>query len=552
MRSEVVHETAYDFLIVGSGAGALVAAVTAKTAGLRPLVVEKTDLVGGSTALSGGILWLPDNPLMAREHIADSREASLTYLANFTRDDDLIATPARREAFVDAIPDMIAAMEAQGMKYRRCPGYCDYYDDLPGGHVDGRSIQAELFDLNELGPWRDRFRRSPTGMPLRTSEARQLLLMKRTAPGALMALRLGARLALQKFTGRQVVGSGGSLQGRMLQIALRLGVEIWTGTALTDLEFRNGRAIGATLSRDGTSVHVPASRGVLIAAGGFARNLAMREKYQPSPASNDWTKANPGDTGEVIEMMERAGAALGMMDQAWWIPTLLPPGQNPHHAVPETCKPLSIMVDASGSRFVNESASYMEIGNAMYARNASVSAIPAWHIMDGRYRRRYFYGVNPPGGVKPEWIEDGWMKRADTLAELARQCGIDPVGLEDTVARFNQFCRSGRDLDFQRGDTVYNRYYGDPTVKPNPCLGAIEEGPFLAAPLMPGDAGTCGGACIDEHGRVLRADGSTIDGLYAAGNSTASLSGPYYAGAGLSIGASSVFGYLAARHAAAG
>ncbi|MBB6426867.1 FAD-binding protein [Sphingopyxis sp. JAI128] len=540
---------AYDFLIVGSGAGALVAAVTAKVAGLEPLVIEKTDLVGGSTALSGGILWLPNNPLMARESVTDTREASLTYLANFTSDTDLVSTPTRRAGFVDAIPAMIAAMEEQGMRYRRCPGYCDYYDDLPGGHAQGRSIQAELFDLNRLGSWKGRFRRSPTAMPLRTSEARRLLLMKRTAAGALMAMRLGSRIAVQRFTGKDVVGSGGSLQGRMLEIVLRLGIDVWTGTALASLDIENGRVVGAHLRRGNEIVTVRAPRGVLIAAGGFARNLAMREKFQPHPASDSWTKANPGDTGEVIAMMEAAGAALGTMDQAWWIQTLIPPGQNPHHAVPETGKPLSIMVDASGSRFVNESASYMEIGNAMYARNETVSAIPAWHIMDARYRRRYFYGVNPPGAVKPEWIESGWMKRADTIGDLARQCGIDPAGLEATVARFNMFCREGRDPDFARGANVYNRYYGDPTVKPNPCLGPIEQGPFLAAPLMPGDAGTCGGACIDENGRVVRPDKSVIDGLYATGNSTASLSGPYYAGAGLSIGASSVFGYLAARHA---
>lgn len=540
--------TAYDLIIVGSGAGALVAAVTAKAAGLQPLLIEKTELIGGSTALSGGILWLPNNPLMAREGIADSREESLNYLANFTRDDDLDSTPARRAAFVDAIPEMIAAMETQGMKYRNCPGYCDYYDHLPGGNASGRSIQAELFNLNELGAWKARFRRSAGAMPLATSEAQRLLLMKRTSAGAKMAAQLGTRVAIQKVTRRDVVGSGGSLQGRMLQIALRLGVEIWTETMLLDLDIQNGKVVGAHLERAGEPVHVAASKGVLIAAGGFARNLKMREQYQPHPASDRWTKANPGDTGEVIQIMERAGAGLGMMDQAWWIQTLIFPETGPHHAVLETCKPHSIMVDASGSRFVNESASYMEIGNAMYERNKTVPAIPAWHIVDARYHRQYFYNTKPPGKIPEQWLSMGWMKQGATLAELAAACGVDPDGLEATVDRFNQFCRAGKDEDFARGDNVYNRYYGDPTVQPNPCLGTIEEGPFYAAPLVTGDAGTCGGALINEHAQVMRPDGSVIEGLYAAGNSTASLSGPYYAGAGLSIGASSVFGYIAARH----
>ena len=539
----------FDMVIVGSGAGGLVAAVHAKARGLRPLVIEKTPLVGGSTALSGGILWLPTNPIMAREGVHDSREEALTYLANFTRDDDLVSTPARRQAFVDAIPEMVGAMEAQGMKYRYCPGYCDYYDQLPGGHAFGRSIQAELFDLNELGAWKARFRRSPIGMPLRTSEARQLMLMKRTPKGTLMAARLASRLALQKVTGKNVVGSGGSLQGRMLQIALRLGVDIWTDTGLSDLEIENGRVTGVQLQRGGETLRIAAPRGVLIAAGGFARNLAMRERYQPHPASDSWTKANPGDTGEAIEMMEKAGAGLSMMDQAWWIQTLIFPGGGPHHAVLETCKPHGIMVDSSGSRFVNESASYMAIGNAMYARNATVPAIPSWHIVDGRYHDRYFYGTKTPGKVPDNWLSSGWMKKAETIADLAGACGIDPAALEATVERFNSFARKGKDEDFDRGDSVYNRYYGDPTVKPNPCLGAIEQGPFYAAPLVTGDAGTCGGAFTNEHAQVLRADGSVIEGLYAAGNSTASLSGPYYAGAGLSIGASSVFGFIAVRHA---
>ena len=540
--------SAYDLIIVGSGAGALVCAVTAKARGLRPLLIEKTELVGGSTALSGGILWLPNNPLMAREGVADSREESLAYLANFTRDDDLVSTPARRAAFVDAIPGMIHAMEEQGMKYLRCPGYCDYYDHLPGGNAAGRSIQAELFNLNDLGPWKARLRRSPAGMPLRTSEAQQLLLLKRTASGAAMAARLGLRLAKQKVTGSNVVGSGGSLQGRMLQIALRMGIDIWTETMLVDLDLANGKVVGAHLERAGEPVHVAAAHGVLIAAGGFARNLPMRERYQPHPASDRWTKANPGDTGEVIQMMERAGAGLGMMDQAWWIQTLIFPETGPHHAVLETCKPHSIMVDASGSRFVNESASYMEIGRAMYERNQSVRAIPAWHVVDARYHRQYTYGAKAPGKIPEQWLTMGWMKKGDTLEELARACSVDPAGLQASVARFNQFCRTGQDTDFGRGDNVYNRYYGDPTVKPNPCLGTVEEGPFYAAPLVTGDAGTCGGAFINEHAQVMRGDGTVIEGLYAAGNSTASLSGPFYAGAGLSIGASSVFGYIAARH----
>jgi len=300
---------------------------------------------------------------------------------------------------------------------------------------------------------------------------------------------------------------------------------------------------------DGVQVRVASPRGVLVAAGGFARNRAMRERYQPPPITDEWTKANPGDTGEVIGIMERAGAGLGMMHEAWWILSAIAPGEDPHHVVLEICKPFSMVVDAAGQRFANESASYMEIGQRALERNRTVSAVPAWCVMDARARKYYPWRTAPPGMTPPNWINSGWMKRADTIEGLAKACGIDPEGLQASVTRFNGFCRTGKDLDFQRGDNVYNRYYGDPTIKPNPCLGPIEEGPFLAVPLYPGDAGTCGGALINEHAQVLRPDGSVIPGLYAAGNSTASLSGPYYVGAGLSIGASSVFGYIAANQA---
>lgn len=539
-----------DCLVIGSGAGGLAAAIQARLAGLDVLVAEKTSLVGGSTALSGGILWLPCNPLLAREGVADSRQAALDYLANFTSDSDLVSTPARRAAFVDATAPIIATFERAGMQYRRCAGYSDYYDHLPGGHAAGRSIQAELFDLNELGPWKSRFRRSPQTMPLRTSEARPLMMMTRTWEGRRAALRLGLRLARQKLTGTDIVGSGAALQGRMLQLALKLGADVRTDTALESLIVSGGRVTGAILVQDGQRCTITARRGVLVAAGGFARNLAMRERYQPLPASDSWTKANPGDTGEAIVAMEAAGAALGLMHEAWWIPSSIAPGEDPHHAVLETCRPFGIMVDSSGQRFANESASYMEVGQAIYTRHRTVAAIPAWFVMDARNRRRYPWRAAPPGRTPESWTESGWMKQADTLPALAAACGIDPAGLVASVERFNGFCATGVDADFGRGSNVYNRYYGDPTVKPNPCLGPIEQGPFQAIPLWPGDAGTAGGACINEHAQVLRADASPIEGLYAAGNSTASLSGPFYAGAGLSIGASTIFGAIAARHMA--
>jgi 3-oxosteroid 1-dehydrogenase len=538
----------YDLVVVGSGAGGLAAVITAKLSGMLPLLIEKTGLLGGSSALSGGILWLPNNPLMAREGIADSRAAGLQYLSHFVDAGDPASTPERRQAFVDAVGPMVALFEEQGMKYLRCPNYADYYSHLSGGCAPSRSLQADLFDANRLGAWRTKLRPPSVLLPIRTSEASQLMRAGITWDGKLMAAKLAGRYLAARMSRRTIYNSGAALQGRMLEIALRLGVEIWTEAALVDFDVRNGRVEGVLLRHQGADRSVRASRGVLVTAGGFSRNLGMREKYQRQPTSVEWTHANPGDTGEAIEAMRKQGAALGWMEEAWWVTTFVA-GEASFQIVPELIKPHGILVDAAGKRFVNEARSYMEIGRACYARNVAVKAIPAWLIMDARHRRRYFFSQQLPGSVPKQWLERGWVRQDATIAGLAQQCGIDAASLESTVSRFNDFCVTGTDTDYQRGDNAYAHYWGDPTNKPNPNLGSLAEAPFWAVPLVPGDVGTCGGVITDEHARVRREDGSVIEGLYAAGNCAAPLAGPHYIGAGLSLAASSVFGFLAARHA---
>lgn len=545
-----MSDQAFDLVIVGSGIGGLTAAVTAKLEGLRPLLLEKTPLIGGSSALSGGVLWLPNNPLMAREGIADSRAAGLRYLENFVSGQDAYSTPARREAFVDNIGPMVETMEAQGMMYRRCHGYADYYDLLPGGSAAGRALEAELFDATRLGAWKARFRGPSVNLPIRTSEGARLMRLGVRLDGKTMAAKLAGRMVGSMLTGKTIYGSGGALQGRMLEIALKLGVDIWTEAGLVDLDLRGGRVEGVHIEHEGRPMTVAASRGVLVAAAGFARNLAMRQAWQKAPISDDWTYASPGETGEALEAMMRAGAATALMDEAWWTTSWIREGAEARQIIPELAKPHSIMVDAAGQRIVNEANSYMEVGRACYARNPKARAVPAWAIMDIRHRRRYFFGFDPPGGIHKDWVAKGWAKQDSTLEGLARQCGIDPVGLLATVERFNGFCDTGVDEDYGRGKSAYNRYYADPTNKPNPSLGPISEPPFWAVQLWPGDVGTCGGVTANESAQVMRADGSVIDGLYATGNCTAPLAGPNYVGAGQSIGVSGVFGFIAAKHAA--
>jgi 3-oxosteroid 1-dehydrogenase len=351
----------------------------------------------------------------------------------------------------------------------------------------------------------------------------------------------------------------------MLQIALREKLPIWTEAPVRDFIVENGRVAGVRVLRGGREINVEARDGVLINAGGFSRSREMREQFQPKPNPWSWTNANPGDTGEVLQAAMRLGAATDCMNEAWWVITSLAPGEKlpegainsngvaipfMHHL--DLSLPFSMMVDQSGERFCDEAGAYMEIGQRMYARHAATGkAVPSWLIMDSRQRKFYPWGTAAPGKIPQAWLDSGYLKRANSIAELAEICRIDKGGLEKTVSRFNEFCRTGVDADFGRGGRAFDRAHGDPSVTPNPNLGAIESAPFYAVAMYPGDVGTAGGLVTDEFARVCRADGSVIAGLYATGNSTASVFGRCYPGAGASIAASFIFGYIAAAHASA-
>jgi 3-oxosteroid 1-dehydrogenase len=364
--------------------------------------------------------------------------------------------------------------------------------------------------------------------------------------------RKAAEVALRgmrgRLTGKAVYSSGAALQGRLLEIALKLDCDIRTEAALVALDKEGGRVTGAQIRFGDKVERIRAKFGVLVSAGGFARNAAMRHQYQNEPATDQWTHANVGDTGEAITAMAEAGAALGWMDESWWVMGFLNDVPGGNQIVPELSKPHIVLVGADGRRFVNEANSYMEVGRATYERNAVTRAIPAWAIFDSRHRRRYTFGYAMPGITPKAWLDKGYMKKEQTIDGLAARCGIDVAELHRTINHWNAMSRMGVDEDFHKGRSAYNRYYGDPTSTPNPCMGPIERGPFYAAPLVPGDVGTCGGAVTDENGQVKRADGSRIEGLYAAGNCTSPIAGPHYIGAGQSIGCSAVFGMLAIRH----
>ena len=558
------HESA-DLVIVGSGGASMCVSLLYKALGRKALIVEKQAKIGGSTGFSGGVWWIPNNPVITRNGVDDSFEKAWTYFESVVTYHGPASSKARREAFLKSGPEMVEFLERQGMKFQHADGWSDYYDDQPGGQPRGRSLVAEIFDINQLGEWKSKLSVYPgMALPLGSEDFPTLFMAKKTMAGKKMALRLVWRMLKNKLFKRDVRGGGAAIQGRMLQMALREQLPIETETAVRDFVVENGRVTGVLAVRNGREVRIQARDGVLINAGGFSRNREMRERWQPKPNAWQWTNANPGDTGEMIEAAMRLGAAVDCMNESWWVITSLGPNQtlpegavNPegvpipfmHHL--DLSLPHLIMVDQDGRRFCDESGAYMEIGQRLYARHAQTGrGIPAWVMLDKRHRENYPWGTAQPGKTPQSWLDSGYMKKADTLDEIARACGIDAAGLKAEVARFNDYCRKGVDPEFNRGGRAFDRAHGDPTVKPNPNLGTIEQGPFYAVAMYPGDVGTAGGIVTDEHGRVLRDDGRVIEGLYATGNSTASVMGRCYPGAGASIGASFVFGYRAAQHAA--
>ena len=541
-----------DAVVVGSGGG-LCGAVAAAAAGLETLVIEKEPRLGGSTAISGGVLWLPNNPLMQAEGVPDSFEDAMAYFDTVVGDAGPASSPERRAAYVTEGANMVRFLQDEGLTFVRCEGYSDYYADvrgIEGGVARGRSIEATIFDGRELGPWLAKLPTGLTPVVVLTGEVAELQLVRRSMVGVRTAGRVAIRTAGGRLKGQTLLSNGAALIGQTLRAALEREVGIWTNTAIDDLLVDDGRVVGVTANRHGRTVRIGARHGVLLSSGGFARNKAMREAYSRQPNAAEWTVANPGDTGEVIEMAIAHGAAVDLMDEAWWVPASMKPDGVPALHIGERSKPGSIIVDRDGQRYFNEAVSYMEAGRQMYLRNQDGRSLPSWLIMDGRHRTRYLFAFQAPGVTPKEWIASGYMKKADTVDGLARLCGIDPAGLTATVERFNVSARDGIDPEFHRGEGAHERYQGDPTHTPNASVGPLDKPPYYAVAIYPGDVGTSGGMLCDEYSRVLDTDHRPIPGLYATGNCTASVMGRTYPGAGASIGASFVFAYIGMKHAA--
>ncbi|ANH39879.1 3-oxosteroid 1-dehydrogenase [Nocardioides dokdonensis FR1436] len=548
--------TEVDVVVVGAGGAGMTAALAAGAAGLDTLLVEKSAYFGGSTARSGGGVWIPGNYALreAGQVDPDDDARSREYLQAIVGD----AVPAvRRETYLRRGPEVMDFLrERTPLRFTWVPQYADYLPEQPGGRPAGRSCEPVPLDASFLGDELERlhppYTKAPANLIVTQADFRKISLGLRTWRGPVTMAKVLVKRLIAGLRRRRMYAMGGAIAVGLRQGLIDAGVPVAYETALDELLLERGRVVGVRVTRDGRSHEIRARRGVVLGSGGFERNLELREKYQPQPTSVEWTTGSEFNTGGGLLAGIAAGAGTDLLDDSWWGPTIPLPGR-PWFCLAERNLPGSMIVNGAGRRFMNEALPYVEAVHEIYAGEASgVQHVPAWMIIDQRYRNRYlFAGLSPRQPFPGRWYKEGVVRKAATLEELAAEIGVPATALSATVERFNGFAETGVDEDFHRGESAYDKYYSDPTVKPNPSLHRIDQGPFYAVKIVPGDLGTKGGLVTDEHARVLRTDGEPIPGLYAAGNVSSAVMGRTYAGPGATIGPALTFGYLAVEHLAA-
>ncbi|BBY13589.1 FAD-binding protein [Mycobacterium marseillense] len=555
-----------DVLIVGSGGGGMTAALTAQAAGLDALVVEKSSHFGGSTALSGGGIWVPGAPAQRREGYAPEAEGVVGYLKQIT---DGLVSEARIRRYVETAPQMLQFLEqlSEWFEFVWKPGYADYYPELPGGSELGSTINVPPIDLRKLGEDEQQLLQplalAPKGIWLGPKELRTFYRIRQSWAGKGVLLKLIARMVRARVFGERMAAIGQSLAAR-LRLALReRGIPLWLNSPMVELlTDADGAVTGAVVETGGKSRRIGARLGVILASGGFDHDLAWRKELLPE-VDQDWSFGNPAAMGDGIRAAQKVGAATDLLDEAWWFPAIQWPDGRMQFMLNERMMPAQFIVNGAGKRFINEAAPYMDFGHAMIeGQRSGVTHIPCWLITDHRSFNRYVVGGHLPipkipfapvptgRKVPPAWLESGVVKEAMTWEEMATKIGVPAGQLAETASRFNELARNGHDDDFNRGDSVYDNYYGDHTL-PNPNLYPLGDPPYYAFRIVLGDLGTSGGLRTDEHARVLRTDDTVVPGLYAVGNASAPVMGRSYAGAGATIGPAMTFGFVAAKHVAA-
>ncbi len=557
-----------DVLVVGSGAGGLATAVASAHKGLKVIVSEKEPVFGGTTARSGGWMWIPNNGPAKRAGIDDSVEKARTYMKHETGEH---FDAARVEAFLEAGPKAVEFFENNtSLQFDLGPTFADYHPTAPGGMDAGRSIVARPFDGRELGKEIKRLRPplwEITVLGMMIGSGKELLHffnVTRSPISAFFVTGLVAKFVRDVvFHGRAMrLMNGNALIARLAKSAFDKDVKIWTSSPVQQL-IRNDKeeVVGAIINRPDGPVQVMARKGVVLAAGGFPQDPVRRKELMPhAPTGYEHVSpAPPGNTGDGLRLGENVGASIktDLPHSAAWVPISRPPrgdgtlGTFPHFV--DRSKPGVIAITRSGKRFVNEAQSYHDFCQAMVKRcheeGGEGAENAAWFIADHRTFRRYGLGYAKPSPVPfKKLVKQGYLFQGKTLRDLAQQIGADANQFEKTIAEYNKHAAKGEDPEFGKGSTAYNRSLGDPQHKPNPCVAPVAKGPFYAVRLYVGDLGTFAGLKTNEYSQVLTEEGNPIKGLYAAGNDAASIMGGNYPGGGITLGPALTFGYIAARH----
>jgi succinate dehydrogenase/fumarate reductase flavoprotein subunit len=555
-----------DVLVAGSGAAGMAAAITARSGGLDVLIVEKEPRFGGTTARSGGWLWIPGTSLAHAYGIEETPDQARTYLRHEAGNN---YDAARVDAFLAAGPEAVDFFTTKtALRFDMPLVFPDYHAEAPGGAQGGRSMVTRPFDGRELG---DHIKTLGQPLPELTvfgmmlGSGKEIIHFMRATKSLTSAAYVAKRLSrhlmdVLRYGRGMTLTNGNALAGRLAKSALDLDIPLWLSSPVRELTVENGKVTGALVEREGRQVRVRARRGVVLACGGFPHDIARRKRMFPhAPTGNEHYSPGPtGNTGDGLRLAEAAGGRVEdrLPNAAAWVPVSLTTrkdgsnGVMPHFI--DRAKPGVIAVTRNGRRFANEGNSYHDFVQAMTKAVRPGEEIAAYLVCDHKTLRKYGLGCVPPFPMPlGHHLRTGYLKRGDTLAALAASAGIDAKGLDETVAQFNATAAQGQDAAFGKGSKAYNRYQGDALHGPNPCVAPLEHGPFYCIKMVIGDLGTYAGIVTDADARALDAEGRVIPGLYAAGNDMASIMGGNYPGAGITLGPALTFGYIAGRHLAA-